>query len=552
LEIYARALIERLAQSIRDKEKEFTGIPLQTQMLAEVYLKEVETFCLSHNSEPDSSRQLCLIDLYRKFIEHKYNIFNKKGEIAKEQDSNVLISDISVTKNHQKLTLEILFPQLEDTVTKLEDFKLLSSEEIARIGIVQFVDDKPHFIHRTFAEYYVADFLITQLIKKTNSLSEVQYSLLNKLLLAADYRVIRFFVDGLLLNPEPSEVNLKQYGKQIYSLWDLKPRKRVWKIKQNQLTRVEIETVVHQAAEDGNAHIIGFLFSSLKAAGHSDVINKLLLHKNSYRKTGWHVAAESGHIKTLETLWFWAREVQLNLKDDLLLAEDFCGQTAWHLAARYCRKEILEELWGWATEVQLNLKDDLLLAKDDGEQTAWHIAACHGYKEILEELWVWVREVQLNLKDDLLLAKDKYRQTAWHIAAKYGKKEILEELWGWAREVQLNLKDDLLLVKDMYGQTAWNIAVEYGEKEILEELWGWAREVQANLKDKLLLAKDKYGQTAWHTAAKYGEKEILQKLWGWAREVQLNLKDDLLLAKDTVSMDKLHGTEQQSMVRKIF
>jgi hypothetical protein len=85
--------------------------------------------------------------------------------------------------------------------------------------------------------------------------------------------VIRFFVDGLLLNSEPSEVNLKQYGKQIYDIWKRKRVNRIWKVKQNQLTRVELKTVVHQAAKEGSANIIGFLFNSLKAAGHSDTVD---------------------------------------------------------------------------------------------------------------------------------------------------------------------------------------------------------------------------------------------------------------------------------------
>ena len=69
-------------------------------------------------------------------------------------------------------------------------------------------------------------------------------------------------------------------------------------------------------------------------------------------------------------------------------------------------KEILKTLWGWGREVQLNLKDDLLLAKDRNGETAWNVATLRGYKEILEALWGWGREEQLNLKDDLLLADD--------------------------------------------------------------------------------------------------------------------------------------------------
>jgi ankyrin repeat protein/Ni2+-binding GTPase involved in maturation of urease and hydrogenase len=522
LEIYATALIEKLAQSIGDKE-EFTGIPLQARMLAEVFRKEVESFCFSGKSEPVLPEQLNLVDLYRKFIKSYLNVFLGKGEIAKEQCCDSEINDVSIPKNHQKLALDIMFPELEDTVLKFEESSLLSSEAIARIGIVQYVSDKPHFIHHTFAEYYVADFLVTQLTKKNNFLSEVQDSLLNKILLEGDHRVIRFFLDGLLLSSVPSEANLKQYGKQIYN---------EWKIKQNQLTRVELTSVLHQAAQEGNAHIIGFLFNSLRAADHSDTINNLLRAGDRNGQTACHLAAKSGHTRTLQKLWGWAREVQLNLKDDMLLAKDKDGQTAWHIAAWRGYKQILENLWGWAREVQVNLKDDLLLAKDKDGQNAWQIAIQRGYKEILEKFWGWGRDVPLNLKDDLLIAKDKYGQTAWHLAAKSCHKNTLEKLWGFAREVKLNLKDDLLLAKDKCGQTAWHLAAKSGHINTLEKLWVWVREVQLNLKDDVLLAKDKYGQTAWHLAVRRGYKEILEKLWVWAREVQLNLKDDLLLAKD--------------------
>jgi hypothetical protein len=39
--------------------------------------------------------------------------------------------------------------------------------------------------------------------------------------------------------------------------------------------------------------------------------------------------------------------------------------------------------------VQVNLKDDMLLAKGDGGLTAWDNAAKNGNKEILEKLWGW-------------------------------------------------------------------------------------------------------------------------------------------------------------------
>jgi len=50
--------------------------------------------------------------------------------------------------------------------------------------------------------------------------------------------------------------------------------------------------------------------------------------------------------------------------------------------------------------VQVNLKDDVLLAKVVGDSTAWVIVPWKGNKKIKEKLWVWHREVHVNLKNN--------------------------------------------------------------------------------------------------------------------------------------------------------
>jgi len=49
---YAKTLITKLAHSISDKDKAFTGIPLQTRMLSEAFKESVNAFYLSEKSEP--------------------------------------------------------------------------------------------------------------------------------------------------------------------------------------------------------------------------------------------------------------------------------------------------------------------------------------------------------------------------------------------------------------------------------------------------------------------------------------------------------------------
>ena len=112
-------------------------------------------------------------------------------------------------------------PELKATVLKLEEPDMLAHETVSRIGIVKFVDDKPHFIHRNFADYYIADFLATNLTKETDFLLQ-ELNILFKFLFGADYGVIRFFLGGFLVNPEKPNV-IKQYGEQINEIWKGKP-----------------------------------------------------------------------------------------------------------------------------------------------------------------------------------------------------------------------------------------------------------------------------------------------------------------------------------------
>jgi len=557
LEKYARALIELLAQSISDKEREFTGIPLQTQMLGEVFEKKVETYCLSQKSELKLPIQLCVLDLYRKIIKKKINIFISKGEIAKEQIADITLSDISITRNHQILAMELLLPEMKDTVLNLEATVMLENEAISRIGIVQYVDDKPHFIHRTFAEYYVADFLAKQLTKETQFTLEVLNIVFN-ILLGKEYEVTRHFLDGLLAKLEETEA-IKQYGKQIHKIWKDKIIFNSFEIKKKKLTRHQLQEALLQAAAKGSTNIIAFFFVSLKATGNTNTIKEMLQKQGGYPGTAWHEAVRRGHIETLRVLWGWGKEVQVILKDDLLLAKRDDGLTAWDMAAMNRNKEILETLWGWGKEVQVNLKDDLLLAKGYDGQTAWDLAAERGDKEILEKLWGWGKVLQVNLKDDLLLTRGDDGLTAWDRAAMNSctyylgwyelisiifdvatggsiaenncNKEILETLWCWGKEIQVNLKDDLLLAKGYDGLTAWDIAAMRGDMETLETLWGWGKEVQVNIKDDLLLAKGGDGLTAWDRAAMNRNKIIKETLWGRGKKVQVNLKDYLLLGK---------------------
>ena len=556
-----------MAQSISDKEKEFTGIPLQNRLLAEVFQGDFRSFYLLKKPEPEFPHKLDLLGLYRKFIERKYDIYYKEkpktpeGNVAAEEQRERDVKNIEL--QHQLLALEVVFT--EDRLTLLQsdgDYKL-SNEEMARIGIVQINQEgKLQFIHRTFSEYFVAEFLINHLTQKPKLHTQVQELLLNRVLLETYCLVIRAFLNGPLENSKPSYEVLKEVGKKL---------DEQWKEREKQGTLEGVTTALHEAAKEDNVHIIGFLLKSLKSGEDLSIVKKLLLHEDRWGQTAWHKAAENDSVQALTTIWEWAEAVTTSqegaegvhleasdtirasveeeelrpnhIKKTLFVAKDQYGNTAWHGTAQRGSLKALETLWSWAKKMELNTHE-LLLSQNEEGNTAWQVAVKRGHFEVLEKIWAWAKEAEINrnvLKNEFLLAKDKNGYTVWNRAGESGSLKTLETLRLLGKEAELK-PDEMFLAEGTDGNNAWQVAVQRGHFEVLEKLWEWTKGEQMcenGLKVRLLLAKDKNGNTAWHRAAERGNLKALETLWSWVKEAKLN-PDELLLAESETGLTAWH------------
>ena len=324
--------------------------------------------------------------------------------------------------DHQLLAWKVLFTEEQVALLQTYSRYRFSAEGLARIGIAEVnYEGKLHFIHRTIAKYYVADFFVNQLTKGTKPSPQIQDYLLKDIFVKADYRVIRLFIDELISVSEPSENVLKQYGNQI-----------------SDLGRDGV-LILHQAVREGNANIIGFLSDCLQAAEHTDTLIQLLLTQDNDTPTAWHMAAERGNLELLQTLWELAKEklTPEDLKNKLLLAKDNRGKTAWHIAVEWDNLELLQKLWDWAKEMLKAevMCDELLLARDDNEQTFLHVAAKRNNTKEFEKIWEWATE-KLSPEEirKLLLAKDSHELTVLHMGANKFTPKLLDKLFNWATE----------------------------------------------------------------------------------------------------------------------
>jgi ankyrin repeat protein len=509
---YAKHLIKKLAQSIGDEEKEFTGIPLQCHMLAEAFDKEVQAFCQSTEFVPELPYKLDLIGLFEKFIERKYEIcLQEKGKIsttnlfANEAQKELIKKFI---ENYRILALKMLFAEEQLDLLHIDSQCTSLDETLTRTGIVQISNEgKLHFIHHTFAEFYVADYFVKELKKGSNIFQQLQDLLLQKIFVENEYRVIRVFIDGLLSRSKPQYEVLKQYGNHIHDLGN-----------GGVLT-------LHTAAYESNANIIGFLLDSVQVAGHTDTLVKLLLAQDVKQQTAWHLAANHGQLEALEKLWKCAKEVLntdgINYK--LLLVKDYVKETVLHHASFSGNMQILEGIWKLAKEQLTPEKlNKFLIAQNNRKRTAWHMAVSWGKVEILDKLWELAKEV-LNrdeLNNDLLLAKDEFEETALHHALYIGNVQILERIWKLAKE-QLSQEElnKLLLAQNNQNRTAWHVAAERGKVEIIDKLWEWAKEVlNRDELNNLLLAKDYGKEIVLHHASFSGNVQVLERIWKLAKD----------------------------------
>jgi ankyrin repeat protein len=198
-------ILVRFSESFPDTDPrgEFAGIPLQTVLLAERFYDDVKKFCAPKSiSLPTVPQRLDALDLYTRFIKTKYDIYCEEKnalDMSKLGNQSDYVRLYESFKNRHELNaLHALFGE--------KILKLLDDQKAANLGneivdgtertgiIVDIVNQIPVFVHRTFAEYFAANWFAER-FKKANV-----KKFLRKVLFQSENEILRNFFDRILCN----------------------------------------------------------------------------------------------------------------------------------------------------------------------------------------------------------------------------------------------------------------------------------------------------------------------------------------------------------------
>jgi len=204
LRMFGKKLLRLCSQNFSDKDGEFTGIPLQTMMLGEAFVKEAVEYC--SKGELILPEKFNLLDLFKKFWEKECNIYFSEKNAMDTSKPEVKVEKDSYLGKHMVASLISLFSLREEKelLGAIKDSDLeqatsfLQSGRAEQFGIIREMSDgKPHFIHRCFAEYFAAKWF-------TGNFSNCENFIANNLFIST-YEVTRNIFDRMLA--EDSEIH---------------------------------------------------------------------------------------------------------------------------------------------------------------------------------------------------------------------------------------------------------------------------------------------------------------------------------------------------------
>nr|CAD7463128.1 unnamed protein product [Timema tahoe] len=590
-------LLHLTSQYLNDKDRHFTGIPLQTLLLAEVFENDLRVY---QESKQFNFHEECdLFLLYDRFVEKKWDVY--LSEKKKEDTSNIGVQrdnedlkNIFMSNHMIAALLRILSPK-DLSVLKYKDLQVKGSRFIGRVEqgydhtgiILGITDGVPRFVHHTFAEYFTAKWFAMNFSENRNFVEHNFWE--------SSYEVVKSIFDRILAND--SDLHIAVLRNDVVAVTDLlekgaevnfrdlggRSALHLAAVQKNGEDIIEILikygadihlvdevlqwTALRYADKVRAWSVIGVILQN-KGNTNDLVFTKQTFCDGDYIISALHITAKGGYIELLEFLLYTDKYINISLDND--------RYSLLHVAAQYGQRGVLELLLA---------KGANILCKDKNENTPMHFASKNGHLGVVQCLVERMESKKfdkeyyryINLVLEGINSKDKQGKTPLFIASEHNHLEVVKYLTEKGADVEICSRDGysplyiallkgntnvIYFLKDVAtvdkgsknGWTLMHTASTNGHLNVIEHLL----KISANIN-----ACNKYGQTPLHIAAKKNNVKVLQfliqegalvnvhdKTFGWTplnyaiQEGYLDIVEHLLNAGSELDVCEKNNTAQ--------
>ncbi|CAL8070776.1 unnamed protein product [Orchesella dallaii] len=175
---FARSHLKLLQDSMIDEpNNQIAGIPLQCQFLAETCLEDVERCSKMRSSHisRNEDKNYSIFDMYQAHMNMRLEKISKHDSLLRRLLRYVLNMKKHyeiIKEAHMYYALNLFFSEHVDSFQSLNSSSI-SLNELCGLGILEATNlNDIRFVHRSFAEYLVAWFVVEQIDKKCPELLE--------------------------------------------------------------------------------------------------------------------------------------------------------------------------------------------------------------------------------------------------------------------------------------------------------------------------------------------------------------------------------------------
>ncbi|XP_070503224.1 uncharacterized protein [Chironomus tepperi] len=202
-------IFNKLSNSIRENFANFRNgnimfsSPLHLKMFADVIFQKILKNKCNFEDAINSIIRLNMYQIYDEFIQNKFTIAQEdKGDVVKSEIKNLErrgFKRLDFYKCVRKLAFNTVHPAFKDNPLNIDERE---KELMQYYGVILIQNNEIHFIHRSYAEFFIAHLFLEELIDGNISSNFEKEHFLVSLLTDINYEVIKGFIDKALSDKE--------------------------------------------------------------------------------------------------------------------------------------------------------------------------------------------------------------------------------------------------------------------------------------------------------------------------------------------------------------